>query len=721
MSQQSYIEITLLADLCVGSGPSFAGVIDSDVVSDQYGIPYIPARRLKGCLREAAEMIRPVLGPNVIETLFGEGGKKIPGKLYIENARMVGYEDIIEAAGRSDFAWPYSKETVLRQFTSVRAQTAVDQNGIADDNSLRFIRVVNRVPHYAKDDQPLKFRAAVTYSDQNPEDLTEDLANIAKAMRHIGMNRNRGIGNVRCELIQVETDIPSSLQNQTGITADQSPVEIRYTIMNTAPLMISQGSDNVSETYIPGRMILGALATAYLAEGHSAEDSTFRELFLNGRTTQFLNAYIADDRGERCYPVPGYINRLKKTKLYVNVERIHEASKKNADRNQIPQEYRPDGGNQPKRLTGVYCSIDEKHKIHQKETIRSLTYHHRQENKERKQEVQLYPHLEIAEGQQFVGVIRTQKAYEPLVRSLLLQGMRIGKSRNAQYGTCVVQIAEDSAPRRHTLTVSAGDDVLVSLNAPAIITQNGQETIRYEEVFQKVAEDLGISNIIDNAYYKGKEDASYGILDTRLIYGYQSVWNLRRTPVAAISESSVLVYHIADNLPEEWTIDCSKMVGERQLEGYGEIHIERMQDMGYQLEISAEKKHSVTNMAGIVDPESLPAILQDIHHAISAEMQIEDAKNSHRKDAAAIGSGLGRVTLMLHEALAEHADDPIKQHADFKNRIASISSKSLQDKANKFADSYDPQKEPRWGEIALDALVYQKYMAKQKNDAREEE
>lgn len=721
MSQQSYIEITLLSDLCVGSGHSFAGVIDSDVISDQYGIPYIPARRLKGCLREAAEMIRPVLGSNVIETLFGEGGKKSPGTLYIENARIEGYEDIIEAAGRSDFAWPYSKETVLRQFTSVRAQTAVDQNGISDDNSLRFIRVVNRVPHYAKGDQPLKFRAAVTYPDRNPEDLTEDLANIAKAMRHIGMNRNRGIGNVRCELIPAQTDASSPSQSQTTITEDQSPVEIRYTITNTAPLMISQGSDNISETYIPGRMILGALATAFLAEGHSAEDSTFRELFLNGRTTQFLNAYIADDRGERCYPVPGYINRLKKTKLYVNVERIHEVSKENADRNQIPQEYRPDGGNQPKRLTEVYCSIDEQHKIHQKETIRSLTYHHRHENKERKQEVQLYPHLEIAEGQHFVGVIRTKKAYESLVRALLEKGMRLGKSRNAQYGTCVVQVAEDSAPRRQKVTVSAGNDVLVSLNAPAIITQNGQEAIQYEVVYQRVAEDLGISNIIDDAHYKGKEDAYYSILDTRLIYGYQSAWNLRRTPVAAISEGSVLVYHIVDDLPEERTIDCSKMVGECQLEGYGEIHIERMQDVGYQLGVPAENEHSVTTTAGIVDPESLPAILQDIHHAISAEMQIEDAKNSHRKDAAAIGNGLGRITLMLHEALAEHADDPIKQHADFKSRIASISSKSLREKATQFADIYKPQQEPRWGEIALDALVYQKYRAKQKNDAGEEE
>ena len=49
--------ITLKSDLCVGSGYSYAGIIDSDICYDALGLPYIPARRLKGCLREAAELI----------------------------------------------------------------------------------------------------------------------------------------------------------------------------------------------------------------------------------------------------------------------------------------------------------------------------------------------------------------------------------------------------------------------------------------------------------------------------------------------------------------------------------------------------------------------------------------------------------------------------------------------------------------------------------------
>lgn len=51
------IKIELMSDLCAGSGYSFAGVIDSDVSYDEYGLPFLPARRLKGCMREAAELV----------------------------------------------------------------------------------------------------------------------------------------------------------------------------------------------------------------------------------------------------------------------------------------------------------------------------------------------------------------------------------------------------------------------------------------------------------------------------------------------------------------------------------------------------------------------------------------------------------------------------------------------------------------------------------------
>ena len=51
---QMKIKIELLSDLCTCSGETYNSMVDMDVVYDENGIPYIPAKRLKGCVRESA-------------------------------------------------------------------------------------------------------------------------------------------------------------------------------------------------------------------------------------------------------------------------------------------------------------------------------------------------------------------------------------------------------------------------------------------------------------------------------------------------------------------------------------------------------------------------------------------------------------------------------------------------------------------------------------------
>ena len=48
------IKIELLSDMCVSDGGIYNSAIDTDICYDEYGFPYIPAKRLKGCLRECA-------------------------------------------------------------------------------------------------------------------------------------------------------------------------------------------------------------------------------------------------------------------------------------------------------------------------------------------------------------------------------------------------------------------------------------------------------------------------------------------------------------------------------------------------------------------------------------------------------------------------------------------------------------------------------------------
>lgn len=704
MNKMAVVRITLQSDLCVGSGYSYAGVIDSDVTSDRYGIPYIPARRLKGCMREAAEMISAILQPDAISKLFGKRGQKMPGKLCIENARIKNYASIISAIERSGFSKEYSRERILQQFSSVRAQTKMDETGIAMDNTLRFIRVVNQMSPLVKTNQPedLAFYAEVIY----PEKYENDLAMIAKATRSIGLNRNRGLGNICCELDVSNAKVLSTAK--FSVCNKSVPVEICYTLLNEAPLMISQDSDNVSETYIPGRRILGALAANYLSiKGNSAEDAAFRDLFLNGETTQFLNAYIADIHGERCIPVPGYVNRLKKSRKLVNFERIYEAEESG--------DYSITGGNQPKKLSGKYCTIsqDKDHAVCIQETERQLTYHHR--HKHGDEDVQLYSHLEITEGQHFAGVIRTSAAYLELMVSLLEQGFRLGKSRSAEYGKCTICDITSREAVKKSLDVRAGDDVLVSLSAPAVFTRNGQETVSYEQIYNLLARDLGIEGKIGPARRDPDGRNPLGIIDSKMIYGYQSIWNLRRTPVAAISEGSVLVYH----MEQDAQINCCTMVGSMRLEGYGEIHVEKMSDIPYHIKEYTSVPDGLTH-------QDVPQELQTLAERIERKQRLDDKLNFIRESRIQrilqpiSASAIGRITLMLREA-SGYSQVPEKQYENYKKRIESIKTDSVRKQAMKYAQICNPKDlgefADQWSAIALEGLTFQKYLKKQEAQA----
>lgn len=70
----SRINIVLRSDLCAAGGDGFSSVIDTDAAYDRYGFPVIGARRLKGCLRSAAELIG--ISDDVIGEIFGVSGSE---------------------------------------------------------------------------------------------------------------------------------------------------------------------------------------------------------------------------------------------------------------------------------------------------------------------------------------------------------------------------------------------------------------------------------------------------------------------------------------------------------------------------------------------------------------------------------------------------------------------------------------------------------------------
>lgn len=203
------LKITCKTAVTPASGESWGGVIDTDIVYDGLGIPFIPARRIKGILRESAIDIVCALqnsktnirncSENDVYALFGTVGQDKSCELVIDNAYIENYTDISSQLQmlKSKTTGLATPEQVLDLFTGTRAQTAVansyyhkDQSeGIALEHSLRLQRVLNR---------GLVLKANIEIKDTKYISL---LAMSVQVSRNLGLNRNRGLGCVEMELL----------------------------------------------------------------------------------------------------------------------------------------------------------------------------------------------------------------------------------------------------------------------------------------------------------------------------------------------------------------------------------------------------------------------------------------------------------------------------------------------------------------------------------------
>lgn len=197
--------IELLSDTLSGSGEGFGAVIDADVQYDDSGIPFIASKRIKGSLRNSLndllEMpaVWKALGIKdakekeiILDKYFGKKGSVQSSTFGISNFFIKDYESIRKWFVYLKTQYPdmFSNESILSSFTNIRRQTRVDENGIAEDHSLRTSRVVNK---------GLSFVADITIEKNDPE-FEKYLALACANLKRIGLKRNRGLGEVKCSL-----------------------------------------------------------------------------------------------------------------------------------------------------------------------------------------------------------------------------------------------------------------------------------------------------------------------------------------------------------------------------------------------------------------------------------------------------------------------------------------------------------------------------------------
>jgi CRISPR/Cas system CSM-associated protein Csm3 (group 7 of RAMP superfamily) len=210
------LKLTLQSPCLIGSGEGFGAVIDSDIVFDELGIPYIPAKRIKGCLRDSAievcEMFKQsdikIFDLNeesenrfkIISCLFGNHGDEKPAPVYFSNLTIERYEETVQWLRylMKEYKDIITRESIINQYTELRQQTAIDKGtGTAQEHSLRTIRVAKR---------GISFTGTIDIEKAN-DDLIALLYFACKNLRRIGTKRNRGFGSIECKLYEDSKEI----------------------------------------------------------------------------------------------------------------------------------------------------------------------------------------------------------------------------------------------------------------------------------------------------------------------------------------------------------------------------------------------------------------------------------------------------------------------------------------------------------------------------------
>lgn len=164
-----------------GSGLAKGADVDQLVVKDEYGLPFVPGKTIKGLVREAAENINALSSKGYnTDSIFGkcDNDGSSQGLSFFSNAEFP----------ESDKLTIINEKLKMYLFSTV-SSTAIGDDGIAKEHSLRKTEVA--------------LPCILTgYVLNVPEDGIELIKNSFRFIKRLGENRNRGLG--RCEFTIIE-------------------------------------------------------------------------------------------------------------------------------------------------------------------------------------------------------------------------------------------------------------------------------------------------------------------------------------------------------------------------------------------------------------------------------------------------------------------------------------------------------------------------------------
>lgn len=209
------VTIHLKSPLQLSSGAADVNV-DTDVILDEWGLPFIPAKRFRGVLYESAlelvelkECLNETAGPlnrTVLEEVFNRGNEESEVRTSFEDFRIKGYEKIVKELETLSHMYGdvVGYNQIRNAFTSVRYQTAIDEKkGVAKEGSLRNMRVV--------DNKSFEFEGII-HIEAGAKRHEQLLAAALQNLTAIGFKRNRGFGQITCSMANQDKLVKDALK-----------------------------------------------------------------------------------------------------------------------------------------------------------------------------------------------------------------------------------------------------------------------------------------------------------------------------------------------------------------------------------------------------------------------------------------------------------------------------------------------------------------------------
>lgn len=611
------VAVTNNSFLMLGSGTGRGSYIDSDIIFDDYGLPYFPAKRFKGLLRESAMEVLEMLQSTGLEFVFSEeiiesafGSKTSPARIRIYDLYLNDHHNIISWLQyiRQEHPSILNKESIINALTEIRQQTAINEKGFAKENSLRTIRVLK---------PDIEFCGMIEIVDKSRRSEFEALLALAcMNLKRAGSGRNRGWGKIKCSLhngdghdlygltLEMIKNLDESATKPLWIT--QEPIKndypepfkqdqlscthkLEYWIVNSAPLIFTapDGDENMVSTldHIPGTAIHGYYANHFIrksgiASAQAHKDNLFKQWFIDGRL-QFSNAYPAYKAygTDECklYPVPMFIHTDKQEgELY----------------NLVLQE-----ADDTKSLSGYCCMTDNS--LYNMETEKSVNFHLVRNSGSGMTDERLEGHVKeggifhyeaIKPGQIFHGCIKGSETDLRLFREIFDQGqtndIRLGRSLNTQYGAATIEflpIAAESlsvetplfAEDEYTEVLDCGQ-LIMYLNSPLILNNEHGFSATSEEYLKKYLQemlDIPKINIVK----------SFARMENR--QSYSSHWKMHQPEFACWKAGSSFLLELTNQQEEicDITLELQKKlerlmregIGEKCNLGYGQVRLVR--------------------------------------------------------------------------------------------------------------------------------------------------